>query len=110
MMPPAQPIGKLFRVTLHDFAKIIQSHAMNPLVPGKPSHRVSRTIEGNISKEGDDLRLIAQFRLKPMLPIPDRGSGDTDDFGNIFLVQTEFETAATKVVAKSDGSGKILEN
>ena len=40
-----------------------------------------------------------------MLPVPDRGGGDADDFCDIFLIQTEFEAAPTKVVAEGDGGG-----
>ncbi|MDZ4184870.1 MAG: hypothetical protein U1D97_07815 [Desulfuromonadales bacterium] len=38
-----------------------------------------------------------------MLPIPDRRGGDADDFGNVFLVQTEFKAAPPEVIAESDG-------
>lgn len=43
-----------------------------------------------------------------MLPVPDRGSRDADDFGDIFLVQTEFEAALLEVIAKGDGGGEFL--
>jgi hypothetical protein len=57
------------------------------------------------AKEGDELRLIAQLRLKPVLPVPDRGGGNADDLSDIFLMQTEFKAATTEVVTESDGGG-----
>jgi hypothetical protein len=49
--------------------------------------------------------LIAELRLKSVFPVPNRGGGDADNFGDILLVQTEFETPPTEVVAESDGGG-----
>ena len=40
-----------------------------------------------------------------MLPVPDRGGGDADDFGDILLVQTELKAAPTEVVTEGDGGG-----
>jgi hypothetical protein len=40
-----------------------------------------------------------------VLPVPDRGGGDADDFGNVFLMQTEFETATAEVITEGDGGG-----
>lgn len=76
------------------------------LVPGQLTNQVVGTRGGISAEEGDDLRLLAEFRLKPMLPVPDRGGSDADNFGDVFLVQTEFEVATTEVVAKGDGGGE----
>jgi len=40
-----------------------------------------------------------------MLPIPDRGGGDTDDLSDILLVQTEFKAASPEVICESGGGG-----
>jgi hypothetical protein len=34
-----------------------------------------------------------------MLSVPDRGSRDADDFGDILLVQANFKSAPTEVVS-----------
>ena len=75
------------------------------LVPGKLTDQIIWTGGGIDTEEGDDLRLITQFRLKSVLPIPDRGGSDADDCGDIFLVQTEFKSATTEVITEGDGGG-----
>ena len=78
---------------------------MTLLVPGQLTDQVVGTGGGIDTEESDDVRLITQLRLKSVLPIPDRGGGDANDVGDIFLVQIEFETATTEMIAESDGGG-----
>ncbi len=78
---------------------------MTLLVPGQLTDQVVGTGTWIDAEEDDELRLITQLRLKSMLPIPDRGSRDADDFGDIFLVQTEFKAAPPEVIAEGDGGG-----
>ena len=40
-----------------------------------------------------------------MLPVPDRGGGDADDFGDILLVQAKFKAPTTEMITESDGGG-----
>lgn len=78
---------------------------MTLLVPGQLTNQIVGTGGGIGTEEGDELRLIAQLWLKPVLPIPDRGGGDTDDFGDILLVQAKFKTAMAEMAAEGDGGG-----
>jgi hypothetical protein len=69
---PTEPVRQLIRVTLHLFAQLDQVESMALFVPGKLANQVVGTGGGIGAEEGDNLRLVAQFRLQSMLPIPNR--------------------------------------
>ena len=100
---PTEPVRQLFRGAIHLFAQIDQIKSMTLLVPGQLTDQIVGTGAGIDAEEGDELRLIAKLRLKSMLPVPDTGGSDADDFGDIFLVQAKFKSAPPQVVAKGDG-------
>lgn len=105
VVPTTQPIRQLFRVAIHLLAEVNQIESTALLVPSQLPDQVVGTGCGIEADELDDLRLITQLRLHTMLPVPDGGGGDADDFSNFFLEQTEFKAVTAEVIAEGDGGG-----
>ena len=107
-MPAAQPVRQLLRIAAHLGTELFQGQPIDPLVPGQSINHIIGTEDGVIADEDDKSRQVTPIDRPTVFPIPNGGSCDADCRGHVFLIQSEFKSATTQVVAEGDGfTGKF---